>query len=310
MIEASAYADQREELESLRTAAELSNLKIDEYVLPTDHHVVLGGMRFHYLDWGAKGPPILFLHGGGLTAHTYDLVCLALRTRYRCISLDQRGHGDTEWSPVMDYSHASEAGDIVALADQLGWKDYVLVGMSMGGLNALQYAGDHSQDLRGLVIVDVGPELQSPGTRRIGDFLSQPDGLDSIDEFVARAVKFNPLRNPKLLRRSLRHSLRQRPDGKWTWKMDRRMAQQNPNRQLDPNRYRYLWEYVDRIGCPTLVLRGEKSDVFLDDDAKKLADRLRAGRWVKIPGAGHTVQGDNPAGMVVAMRGFLAEIGY
>jgi pimeloyl-ACP methyl ester carboxylesterase len=301
---------EEEELASLRSAAELANLAIDEFVLPEDHDVVLGGMRFHYLDWGTNGPPILFLHGGGLTAHTYDLVCLALRGGYHCVSLDQRGHGDTEWSPVLDYSHESEADDVEALADQLGWSRFVLVGMSMGGLNSIVYAGRHSDRLAGLVIVDVGPELRPLGTGRIADFLSQPDALDSIDEFVARAVEFNPLRKPELLRRSLRHSLRQRPDGKWTWKMDRRPREQNPNAPLDPDRYKYLWADVDRIACPTLVLRGEKSDVFTDEDAEKLADRLTRGRWVKIPKAGHTIQGDNPAAMVAAMRTFLDEIGY
>src|SRR5262245_49859397 len=57
-------------------------------------------MRFHYLDWGTRGrPPMVFLHGGGLNVHTWDLVCAALKPERHCIALDQRGHGDSEWSP-------------------------------------------------------------------------------------------------------------------------------------------------------------------------------------------------------------------
>ena len=70
-------------------------------------------MRFHYLDWGTAGRhPILFLHGGGLNAHTWDVVCLMLRRDYHCFALDQRGHGDSEWEPTSDYSHDSQVGDV------------------------------------------------------------------------------------------------------------------------------------------------------------------------------------------------------
>ena len=300
----------KDELASLRLAAELAGLKVDEFVLPGDHHVVLRGMRFHYLDWGRKGPPILFLHGRGLTAHTYDLVCLALRHDCQCISLDQRGHGDTEWSPVLDYGRESEAEDVAALVEHLGWSRFVLVGMSMGGLNSIVYAGRHSDTLAGLVIVDVGPEVRTFGSARIRQFLSEPDGLDSIDDYVARAVEFNPLRHPSLLRRSLLHSLRRRPDGKWTWKMDRRLWEQNANPASDPDRSHLLWADVERIYCPTLVLRGEKSEVFRDEDADKLARAFPKGSWARILGAGHTIQGDNPAAMVDEMRDFLITIGY
>jgi len=299
-----------EELASLKAAAGLVNLRVPKFVLPESHHVVLRGHRFHYLDWGKNGPPILFLHGAGLTAHTYDLVCLALRTEYQCISLDQRGHGDSEWSPVLDYSNETQAGDIVAFVEHMGWDHFLLVGMSMGGVNSIFYAGRHSNRLAGLVIIDAGPELRPVGTARIGEFLRQPDALDSIEEFVERALRFNPRRDPRLLRRSLRHSLRQRPDGKWVWKADPRPREQNARQAPLPDRYKALWAEVEHITCPTLVLRGAESDVLLDEDAERLASRLPNGRWVKIPHAGHTVQGDNPTAIVDAIRNFLAEVGY
>src|SRR5262245_1878470 len=88
-----------EDLAHHRSAAELAGLEIPEFVAPEHHDVVLGGLRLHYLDWGTAGhPPALFLHGGGQTARTWDLCCLALRPELRCIALDQRGHGDSEWS--------------------------------------------------------------------------------------------------------------------------------------------------------------------------------------------------------------------
>jgi pimeloyl-ACP methyl ester carboxylesterase len=64
---------------------------------------------------------------------------------------------------------------------------------------------------------------------------------------------------------------------------------------------------VDGVACPTLVVRGAQSDVFHDEDAERLAARFRDGRWVRVEGAGHTVQGDNPAGLLVPLRAFLAQ---
>ena len=93
-----------EQLEHLELTAHHAGLKVAEIVLPESHHIVIHRMRFHYLDWGTPGhPPILFLHGGGLNAHTWDVICLMLRPDYHCFALDQRGHGDSEWEPTSNY---------------------------------------------------------------------------------------------------------------------------------------------------------------------------------------------------------------
>jgi len=67
---------------------------------------------------------------------------------------------------------------------------------------------------------------------------------------------------------------------------------------------------VAAISCPTLVVRGANSDVFRDEDAAKLALALPDGRWVKVDNAGHTVQGDNPAGLIAVMLEFFAQIRF
>src|SRR3954452_13087515 len=101
--------------------AQIAGLELPALTLPDEHHVILREMRFHYLDWGTSGrPPIVFLHGGGQTAHTWDFVCLALRAGHHCVALDQRGHGDSEWSPTLDYGPDAHAGDVAAFVDYLG----------------------------------------------------------------------------------------------------------------------------------------------------------------------------------------------
>jgi pimeloyl-ACP methyl ester carboxylesterase len=250
---------------------------------------------------------VVFLHGGGLNAHTWDLVCASLRHERHCLALDQRGHGESEWSPEMDYATESHAEDLAAFVDTLGLERFVLVGMSLGGVNALAWAGRHGRRLAGLVMIDVGPEIRFDGVRKIAAFTSEATPLDSVEQFVERALAFNPRRSRELLRRSLLHNLRRMPDGRFMWKYDQRHRG-----KMDPAAYARRRELkcaaVDSVACPTLVVRGAQSDVFHDEDAEHLAGRFRQGRWVRVEGAGHTVQGDNPAALLVALREFLGEL--
>src|SRR5580700_4031257 len=123
--------------EHLATTAVRAGFSFSDVVLPQDHEVKVGQMRLHYLDWGNEHlPPILFLHGGALTAHTWDLCCLALRDEFHCLALDQRGHGESDWSPESDYSIAAQRQDIKAFVDRIGLDRFVLVGMSLGAINS------------------------------------------------------------------------------------------------------------------------------------------------------------------------------
>ncbi len=294
------------EIDQLRAVTEIAGLKPSKIVMPEDHHTIVGAMRFHYLDWGGNGHPILFLHGGGINAHTWDVVCLMLRERYHCIALDQRGHGDSEWSPAIDYGVATQVGDVEGFIEKLGLANPVLVGQSMGGLNSIAYAIRHSAKMKGLVVVDVGPEINSAGTQRIREFSSTPE-LESLEAFLERAVKFNPIRDPRVLRRSLFYNLRQLPTGKWSLKHDQRRASEEAWRIAADQRERLLRD-VSKISCPTLIVRGGKSDVLSDDAAKRFAHMLPHARWVRVENAGHNVQGDNPRGLLDAMNPFLRDL--
>ena len=267
-----------EQFEHLKLAADVAGLKLPELVLPESHHIVVHRMRFHYLDWGSKNHhPILFLHGGGLNAHTWDVVCLMLRREYHCLALDQRGHGDSEWEPTADYSFEAQIRDIEGFIEKLGLQRPLLVGHSMGGFAAMGYAMRHADKMAGLTLIDVGPELSMDGAKRIREFISQERELDSVEDFVERAMAFNPMRNPALLRRSLLHNLRKLPNGKWTWKHDpNRMPANFNNERVE--RAQQILEEVHKISCPTLIMRGARSDVFSDENAKKFAAALPHGR--------------------------------
>lgn len=289
----------------LQSTSVRAGFNFREVVLPDERHAVVDGLRFRYLDWGTEGKrPILFLHGGALTAHTWDLCCLALRGDFHCLALDQRGHGDSDWAPDANYSIAAQHQDIKGFAEAVGLDHFALVGMSMGAINGLAYAIASPETLSALVLIDAGPNVRRPGSRRIRDFVNGGAEPESLEAIIERALEFNPRRDPLILRRSLMHNLRQQEDGNWVWKYDRRRFQAMGGDQ-HTNERRSLADGLATVTCPTLVVRGGESDVFHDEDAERLAAALPDGRWVKIPHAGHTVQGDNPKDLVAAMREFL-----
>lgn len=303
------HPNPKEELQHLKLAMEVAGMPEADVVLPAQRHVQVHGLRFHYLDWGTAGKtPLVFLHGGGLNAHTWDLLCTALRRDYHCLAPDLRGHGETEWSEELDYGFEAHGRDLAGFVDRLGLNRFLLVGMSLGGIASLLYAAEHGDRLRALVIVDTGPDVRPEGGRRISRFVLQTDEADSLDDLVTKALAFNPGRDPRLLRRSLRHNFRQNVEGKWVRKSDMRHWR-NPGiseRAASMTRY---WEVVPRVSCPTLVVRGAQSDLFHDEDAEKLARTLPDGRWVRVENAGHTVQGDNPRGLLEALLKFFGAIG-
>ena len=289
----------------LQSTSVRAGFNFDAVVLPDERQVTANGLRFRYLDWGKEGQrPILFLHGGALTAHTWDLCCLALRDEFHCLALDQRGHGDTDWAPDANYSISAQREDVKGFAEALGLDRFVLVGMSMGAINGLAYAIAYPETLSALVLIDAGPNVRRPGSRRIRDFVNGGAEPESLEAIIDRALSFNPRRDPVILRRSLMHNLRRQDDGHWVWKYDRRRFQGMGGDQHAAER-RGLADGLTSVACPTLVVRGGESDVFHDEDAERLAAGLPDGRWVKIPRAGHTVQGDNPKDLVAALREFL-----
>ena len=289
----------------LKTTAVRAGFAFGDVILPSEHDVSVGRLRFRYLDWGTKGlRPILFLHGGALTAHTWDLCCLALRDEFHCVALDQRGHGDTDWAPDADYSIGAQREDIRGFADRLGFDRFVLVGQSMGAINGLAFAVTHPERLSALVMIDAGPEVRRRGSSRIREFVNGGAKPETLEEIIERALAFNPRRDRQILRRSLMHNLRRQPDGSWSWKYDRRRFQ-----RLDHDTHlaerRRLADDLANVTCPALVVRGAESDVFHQDDAEHLAKNFPDGRQVTIAQAGHTVQGDNPKDLVAALREFL-----
>src|ERR1700754_3737759 len=146
---------------------------------------------------------MVLLHGGYLTAHTWDVVCLTLRDEYRCYALDQRGHGESEWPAAVDYGTAAHVADVTAFIAALGLERPILVGQSMGGMNALAYAARAERELTALIVVDTGRSVEwEQGAAEVAGFVMGDTEFASLDAASEAAKPFNPRRDRALLRRS------------------------------------------------------------------------------------------------------------
>ena len=292
---------------SLHDAARAMGVRFANDNAPQDKFVTANGMRFHYLEWGsAANPPMLLLHGFAQTCHSWDFVALGFSDDYRVIVLDQRGHGDSDWAADGDYSPETQQNDISAVVSEIGLEDFTLMGLSMGGRNSFTYAANNPDRVRALVIVDAGPQNMRQGTQNIRNFVQQDDELDSVDAFVERVLKYNPRRAPEQIRGSIMHNLKQLPNGKWTWKYDKRLRRPGRRMGSDPETEKRLWGYLDALQCPTLLVRGGASDIIAMDTADKMHAAIPHSQLATIEGAGHLVMGDSPAGFQRAVTEFLA----
>ena len=203
------------------------------------------------------------------------------------------------------------SGDVAALVEAFGLRDFVLGGMSMGGFSALGYAIAHGANLRGLMVVDISPALEEAGTTRIGAFMRAKQEFEGLDEVVAHAHAYNPLRSPERLRETLPANLRELPNGKLAWKWDPSFIGRGAGGvRAGVSRLEALWAEVARIPCPTLVVHGRESDVLKRENGERLARTIPNARFISIAGAGHSVQGDNPHSLSEALEQFLRELEY
>jgi pimeloyl-ACP methyl ester carboxylesterase len=272
-----------------------------------DRTVQARGLSFHCVEWGAAAAaPLICLHGITQTAHSWDEVAAELGRDYRVLCFDQRGHGDSDWAPEGDYSRQTQAADLEAISAALGLEEFVLMGMSMGGINSITFTARRPQAVRALIIVDVSPEIQAKGVENIRNFIQQQDVLPSFEAFVERAHAFNPRRSIENIRSRLQHNLKQLDDGRWTWKYD--PALRSPNRGFQASALTNLWDDVRLIRCPTLIIKGGESDILSAESAAKLQAAIPGSQLAIIPGAGHSVMGDNPEAFAEAVFGFLRKM--
>jgi non-heme chloroperoxidase len=261
-----------------------------------DLHIAGDGIDLGATSYGDPDrPPIILLHGGGQTRHAWGGAgeAFARRGRY-ALSVDLRGHGDSEWASDGDYTMGAFARDVRAVAASLGQRP-VLVGASLGGLASLVAVGEWDEPVaEALVLVDVTPRVELEGAMHIRDFMLQGmDGFERLEDAADVIAEFVPHRPRPSDLSGLRKNLRLR-DGRWHWHWDPRFiaAREGVDGQEGLVDHDRLAAAAARITIPTLLVRGRMSDIVSEAGVKELQELVPHAEVVDVAGAGHMVAGD------------------
>ena len=269
-------------------------------------NVVINHLRLHLLEWGEPGmAPLLLLHGGNQSAHSWDLVSLHLADRFHIIALDQRGHGDSEWARDADYGPDQMASDALGLIAEEGLERPIVMGHSMGGMVTMRVTARRPELPSAVVLVDVGPEVSQRGAEQIRNFVVRNVEFDHLDEFIDRVAAYDPFRSREHMERTARYNLVQRSDGKYVSKSDRILH--DPSFRRPAADRRDVADGFHAFGGPTLLVRGERSNILETDAAERFVSDLPSASLVEVPDCGHNVHSQNTPGFLDAVNGFLSD---
>ncbi|MBO6636325.1 MAG: alpha/beta hydrolase [Parvibaculum sp.] len=257
-----------------------------------------------------NGRPVMLAHGGGQTRHAWQACGRTLGdSGYYAITIDMRGHGESDWSPDGDYRMERFAEDLLDIADGFS-EPPVLVGASLGGISGMIAQGEYAQAGRrgfaALVLVDITPQMNMEGVQKILGFMSSnlEEGFASLEEAANAISRYMPNRpRPKDLS-GLAKNLRLKEDGRYYWHWDPRFitGTQRPQGSREPER---LEMAARSIQIPTLLVRGRNSDLVTVAAAQQFAEIVPHSEFVDVANAGHMVAGDKNDIFISAVLDFL-----
>ena len=257
---------------------------------------------------GSRGT-VLLLHGGGQTRHSWNRSARSLAAvGWDVITLDARGHGESDWAPDGDYSVDGLVADLLLVRDELASPiPPVIIGASMRGMTALVAEGERGGLARALVLVDIVPRIELDGVEKIGAFMgSAPDGFESLEDVADAVAAYQPHRKRPSNIEGLRRNVRLAEDGRLYWHWD--PAFQSIGDDLDIDREGHqqrLGDAARRITVPTLLVRGMLSDIVSEAGAAELLEMMPHATAIDVAGAGHMVAGDDNAIFVDHTTAFL-----
>ncbi|HJS84120.1 MAG TPA: alpha/beta hydrolase [Acetobacteraceae bacterium] len=274
---------------------------------PRSHYLALAGREIHYVAWGRRdAPPLIMWHGLARTGRDFDDIAAALADEWRVLCPDTIGRGLSSWSPEPDaeYCFAAYAGLAGDFADALGLARFAWVGTSMGGaLGIAAGAGTLKGRISRMVLNDIGPTLPRAAFERIRAYVGQPPDFASMTELEAyfRTI-YQPFgaHTDAQWRRMAETGMRRLPNGRVTTHYDPAIVRQF---EAHPDDFEQ-WDAYDALDFPTLVLRGETSDLLFPDVAADMARRGPRASVAEITGCGHAPALNVPD-QIETVRAFL-----
>lgn len=292
--------------ESTLEAAASAGIPISDDTPPTHEWFDGQDCKLYFIDWGGDAKPaLIFIHGFLQQARTWDFTCLALRERFRCVSLDLRGHGESGKPENPDYTTHHYLDDLKRLIGHLGTTkgitEFGLCGLSLGGQLSYLYASEHPEDVCCITVVDVAPELNREARKGVRRYISSLPRDGSFEDLVSRVAELSPMRTHDQVRASLLRAITIHKNGSWSWKHDPRL--------LDTHRTSYtsdeLWSALGTVRKPTLFVLGRNSRMVSPETVRRMVETVPGSYASYVPNASHRVPGDNPLGFLKSVEPFL-----
>jgi pimeloyl-ACP methyl ester carboxylesterase len=272
---------------------------LDGVTAPRDERFTTPALAGVTLHTQKRGDPsqtaLILLHGGGANTHHWDHLAEHLAESFHVISLDFRGHGESDYPETLEVGAFER--DLEAVIEHLGAQRPILVGHSMGAHIAIAHAARRG-GVGALVALEISRGAPPRERRRTRLALAARRTYRSREEAIRR-FRFVPRTrgaSESLREQIAAHSVREEPDGRFGFKFDPRWFSL-PARPAPP---------LEQITCPTLIVRGGASSLLSAEGAAELASEIPGARLIEIAGAGHNVHLERPTEVLDAMRGFLA----
>ncbi|MGA2352551.1 MAG: alpha/beta hydrolase [Terracidiphilus sp.] len=245
------------------------------------------GLNLSYLDSGSNGQALIALHSHWMQSQTFAPLAEVLAPEWRVIALDQRGHGESDHA--LTYSHNDYIDDLLGLTDHLGPGKAVLLGNSLGGVNAYQFAARYPDRARALIIEDIGAVLADDTSFAFawsGIFKTRGDLGERI------GPRFLPY---------IHDSIRTAPAG---WRLAFDLRELAASQEAVNGNHWQDWLATD---CPALLLRGQQSRVTTQQHMEEMA-ATRPHTLLRNLEGGHVLHFDNPAGFASVVSEFLVNL--
>lgn len=264
---------------------------------------------------GASGTPspriVLLMHGGGQTRFSWKNTGALLAAHgHEVISLDARGHGESDWAPDGDYSPTVLQADGLHVLEQLPTVTgralpVTIVGASLGGLTGIGVAAMAPPNtVDRLILVDVVPRPEERGTTRIRDFMaSGGDGFDDLEQAAAAISDYLPHRPSTGTTEGLKRNLRRREDGRWYWHWDPAFLHITGGPAVLPSDM--FEEQALRLTIPIQLIRGRLSDVVSQESVDAFRALIPDLEVTELHSAGHTAAGDSNDAFTCAVIDFI-----
>lgn len=258
------------------------------------------------LAWGDAEPEVVFLHGGGQNAHTWDAVILHLG--HPALAIDLPGHGHSSWRADRDYRPAPNAVAVAQAIAALAPRARLVVGMSLGGLTTIRLMAGFPELVRAAMVIDASPRpisglaAMQPEDRGATALITGSRRFDSLEQMVGAAVALSPRRSTAAVERGVRHNAVQDPDGSWRWRYDV-LDIVTGHATSDSTA---LWGDLEDSTAPVTLVRGGASAFVSEKQVREFLMRRPDARVEVVARAGHSVQSDEPQALAMLIEKALA----